>query len=844
MMGRIIQSASRFTGTATVGVEAAGQTVISVDRVTDFATDAGAISIGGTIAFYTSVDRNASTITLAAPLAAALPAGTDIRAYPYSVQRWAFVLPDTQDPADAVWALVPHALSAFIRPDGLRAVEDREQVKMEQDGTQMVVVDVLNRQPYLDPNSIPEGAITETKIEPGSITTPLIAANAVATQHLQAGAVKASTIDTDALNGKVITGALVRSAATGRRVELSSSGLVQVDENGNVLLSIGNNNKFTGEIDATSIVIRDSLQLFGKNNLFGAGSKITLKGSTTAPSQMPTLSWDYEQVTSPNFSPSGWFTTGAHADNGLLNPHTTEIFWQTGRYNAPNGVWTFPNITVNGNTVSEYKPWSMVRIAKGNDNALRTVMIGEDHTRIGANGYSEVWMRVYDTSTLVPNGSVAPVKKVETKFADFSFFRQYKLMRLINGATWKSQWGLVWLEAPLGGGPQSLSYAVFQYNDNDAGYTVNVNQNLGPVIPEGEVLAGAVYGMSDGMGLDGTPRPVMVVMTDKMNYVYNASNGTWETNAYWLPTYNTQSRAFVAGNTAGNNFDGFYSWNDATGTDQKFHKYANNHKFGENTIWGSFLWRGESTKTYRTQMSAQSSTAYRRMARLRVTVPSLPAPVAGVGAARDVDKDVYGWEYFLGTGVSAPSRTAMYLQSGQPSLAPGVATTVTTATLSTFPVLTGANPPVANTFPLASSATVESDTGGLVISGDGSIVALTYNGQTISDSGWQNISLNANWQHYANASNTGNGWGGAQYRLRNGILYLRGLVTKTTAVGGGDIMGTVPAGYRPSADFMLTVWTAGNQQARMEVGTNGNIYFPEGVPSPGYISLAAVVPLG
>lgn len=165
--GRIIQAVSKFIGTSTIGTEAAGQTVISVDSVKDFVTDVGFVSIGGSVISYSVVDRTNNAITIDTPLASTLQQGTEIRAFPLSIQRWAFVLPDSSSvPADAVWALIPHALAAFIANDGLRADVDREKVKIEQDGTSFIVVDVLDRLTVLDTVVIEEGSITPNKIEP------------------------------------------------------------------------------------------------------------------------------------------------------------------------------------------------------------------------------------------------------------------------------------------------------------------------------------------------------------------------------------------------------------------------------------------------------------------------------------------------------------------------------------------------------------------------------------------------------------------------------------------------------------------------------------------------------
>lgn len=62
------------------------------------------------------------------------------------------------------------------------------------------------------------------------------------------------------------------------------------------------------------------------------------------------------------------------------------------------------------------------------------------------------------------------------------------------------------------------------------------------------------------------------------------------------------------------------------------------------------------------------------------------------------------------------------------------------------------------------------------------------NGSPLSDSGWKSAAYRNSWMDY------GNGFGGLQYRLLNGVLYLRGTI-KGGAVN--SIVSNLPAGFRP-----------------------------------------------
>jgi hypothetical protein len=347
-------------------------------------------------------------------------------------------------------------------------------------------------------------------------------------------------------------------------------------------------------------------------------------------------------------------------------------------------------------------------------------MMGEDRNHM-TNGWPDTYIRVYDDSNIVLNGSVAPTLKTEYKFGDFSWFRSYKLIRCINGGTWKNRFGVIETITPINGGLKTLKLHLFDYT-NAEGITFLSTSDFGPTLAESENIAGGVYGDSAQIGLDGASRTVIIFSTNLNNYVYNVTTG-WETSSHFPVMFAPQDNTWTAGSTTANTYAGYYGHNFAAGSDAKSFKYADNHKQADATLWAAYAWRGEASQSFMTTMSPQASIAYRKRARLKVSIPSLPAPIAGVGGTRDPAKDVYGWVYYLGQGGSAPARTAMYQQSNQPTMVANTALTVQNVDLSTYPALTGSNPPAATTFPTAAPATVESDNGLLSITGDGDITA-------------------------------------------------------------------------------------------------------------------------
>ncbi|MCK7627241.1 hypothetical protein MUU72_29800 [Streptomyces sp. RS10V-4] len=66
-------------------------------------------------------------------------------------------------------------------------------------------------------------AVTADKVATNAITAAKIAAGAIDATHIKAGAITADKLDAGAINGKVVTGATIRTADSGRRIVLNPS---------------------------------------------------------------------------------------------------------------------------------------------------------------------------------------------------------------------------------------------------------------------------------------------------------------------------------------------------------------------------------------------------------------------------------------------------------------------------------------------------------------------------------------------------------------------------------------------------------------------------------------------
>ena len=98
---------------------------------------------------------------------------------------------------------------------------------------------------------IEDGAITTDKILANAITAGKIAALAIEADHISANAITADKIKAGAIDGKLITGARIRTAASGRRTELDVEGLKSYDSSGNTVLTTQTSD---GSIDMRGIL--------------------------------------------------------------------------------------------------------------------------------------------------------------------------------------------------------------------------------------------------------------------------------------------------------------------------------------------------------------------------------------------------------------------------------------------------------------------------------------------------------------------------------------------------------------------------------------------------------------
>lgn len=105
---------------------------------------------------------------------------------------------------------------------------------------------------------IDAGAVTTEKLDALAVTAEKIAVGAIVAEKIAAGAITAGKIAATAIDGMTITGALIRTAASGQRLELTNQGLVGYGASGTQTLTMNATGDGLGMVNADGDSIRFS----------------------------------------------------------------------------------------------------------------------------------------------------------------------------------------------------------------------------------------------------------------------------------------------------------------------------------------------------------------------------------------------------------------------------------------------------------------------------------------------------------------------------------------------------------------------------------------------------------
>jgi hypothetical protein len=186
------------------------------------------------------------------------------------------------------------------------------------------------------PQELVDGQVGTTQIADDAITTPKLVANAVVAGRIAAGAVttdklNAGAVTTDKLSAgsvtaeklvaELILSSVLKTAASGRRVEIDAGGITLHDTDDAPLVRIPTNGDpvyVHGEVSASSLVSEVAAELRGAASL-AAGAIMTVEAGAVAPTSAPVVS-----VTLPSLTLAGSLPDAGH---GIGHDASAGSFW-------------------------------------------------------------------------------------------------------------------------------------------------------------------------------------------------------------------------------------------------------------------------------------------------------------------------------------------------------------------------------------------------------------------------------------------------------------------------------------------------------------------------------------
>lgn len=167
------------------------------------------------------------------------------------------------------------------------------------------------------------GTIIGTQIEDGEITTEKIRAGAITADRIDTGAVTADkifagSVTAAALASEILLASHIKTAASGRRLELDTGGVRIYDADGFLLVVLptdGTPNYFSGEVNASILTAEDQTSISGTASLAG-DAVMTLQTGVSAPGTAPSLSAGVDYLTLASTPGSVASAAGIAYDSG------------------------------------------------------------------------------------------------------------------------------------------------------------------------------------------------------------------------------------------------------------------------------------------------------------------------------------------------------------------------------------------------------------------------------------------------------------------------------------------------------------------------------------------------
>lgn len=534
--------------------------------------------------------------------------------------------------------------------------------------TDVVVAGIAQAQEFIGENAILTGAVTAPKITASEELWAKIA---------QFVKVRAEHIEADAIDGMVITGPNIRTAASGARVQMDPNGVRVFNGDDDVRTHLSpDGSTFKGEVEADTLVVNEGAEFKG-NNTLAQGAKLTLAAGVTDPTAPPVVQpfWDGLEFTPVSMNASApvglawdgtnYITVGSNKGDKGVASYYTGVYAM--KINGTTGVASQFRCDFSAGALNEQRV----------SEVFGVTCIGSELFFLGRYGYAGyVW--VTDLNGVFK-------RRFDSPSIGYSS---------TNPLTYRP-----------GIGNDGTNLVIVQAGDDGPLGVNTVNKTTGAIIS-------FVRDTSDGTKSDITG--VYVGNADwGRKLVTVAKKSTGELPSF-SPTSGVYDGAVTKFNAASSDsvgvvyVDGKWRTLDPSGV---IHEYANsNTGDGSGDWWATYYWYTDvdddnviESSDYQSRMAPPARFTWPRRAMLKILGQPMPEGVEALGPA-------------LAKKTTKPTRTdfsgpSWSVDAGKPS-----------ARYTELPTnwTTFASPSATNTFPEATSSALESASGTFRVQGDGS----------------------------------------------------------------------------------------------------------------------------
>lgn len=135
------------------------------------------------------------------------------------------------------------------------------------------------------------GTIVTQLLAAGSVQSDSIASDSILARHIRVGQITADKVAAGLMTALIISGEVIKTAETGKRVVIDANGITLFDATDNAVTFINTNGEsfFTGTVSATSLKVIGTMELTQPGNQMTPGSTLVLGAGIQAPSSGPAV---------------------------------------------------------------------------------------------------------------------------------------------------------------------------------------------------------------------------------------------------------------------------------------------------------------------------------------------------------------------------------------------------------------------------------------------------------------------------------------------------------------------------------------------------------------------------